>query len=63
MSTQINLHVRLITSDYRAADIVDNHADILKAALLDSVDRILRLHGLHNLFIQSIGGPEIVNLP
>lgn len=62
MSTQINLHVRLITSDYRAAKIVEEHSDILKAAMLDCMDRVLRDHGLHNLFVQSIGGPEIATL-
>jgi len=63
MAKRINLLIQLVTSDHRACGIMENHADILKAALMDSLDTVLRTHGLRNLFIQKVSDPSIEDLP
>jgi hypothetical protein len=63
MAKRINLQIQLITSDHRACKIVEDHGDILKGALMDSLDTVLRAHGLRNLFIQKVGNPTIEEVP
>lgn len=59
MSTQVNLHVQLTTSDHRATDMMQNHPDALKLALEDAVERILREQGYANMFLKITDGPRV----
>ena len=62
MSTQVNFHVMMHTTDSRAAKIVEEHSDFLTRALYTALNNVLADHGLNNHFLLNIRGPEIAEL-